>query len=106
MEMQQMFEQLLAGQTEMVARLEKKMDAYNEKMDACHEKVMAMLDAHRERTMACLGQMEANTEKIDPGMMQFAEEHQDVPNEDVAVMPVKGLKKRRPPKVPNLCKSE
>jgi hypothetical protein len=37
------------------------------------------------------------TEKIEknPGMMQSAEEHQDVHNEDVAVMPVKGLKKRR-----------
>jgi hypothetical protein len=36
------------------------------------------------------------TEKIEenPEMMQSAEEHQDVPNEDVAVMPVKGLKKR------------
>jgi hypothetical protein len=37
------------------------------------------------------------TEKIepDPGMMQSAEEHQDVPSEDVVVRPVKGLKKRR-----------
>jgi hypothetical protein len=36
-------------------------------------------------------------EKIetDPGMMQSAEEHQDILSEDVAVMPVKGLKKRR-----------
>jgi hypothetical protein len=37
------------------------------------------------------------TEKIepDPEMMQFAEEHQDVPSEEVVVRPVKGLKKRR-----------
>jgi hypothetical protein len=37
------------------------------------------------------------TEKIeqDPGMMQSVEEHHDVPIEEVAVMPVKGLKKRR-----------
>jgi hypothetical protein len=37
------------------------------------------------------------TEKIepDPGMMQSAEEHQDILSEDVVVMPVKGLKKRR-----------
>jgi hypothetical protein len=37
------------------------------------------------------------TEKIetDPGMMQSAEEHQDILSEHVAVMPVKGLKKRR-----------
>jgi hypothetical protein len=37
------------------------------------------------------------TEKIetDSGMMQSAEEHQDILSEDVAVMPVKGLKQRR-----------
>jgi hypothetical protein len=35
------------------------------------------------------------TEKIHPGMMQSAEEHQDVPSEDVVMKPVKGLKKRR-----------
>jgi hypothetical protein len=37
------------------------------------------------------------TEKIelDPGMMKSAEEHQDVRCKDDAVMPVKGLKKRR-----------
>jgi hypothetical protein len=36
------------------------------------------------------------TEKIetDPGMMQSTEEHQDILSEDVAVLPVKGLKKR------------
>jgi hypothetical protein len=28
-------------------------------------------------------------------MMQSAEEHQDIPSEDVAVMPVKGLRKKR-----------
>jgi hypothetical protein len=81
MEIQQMFEQLLAGQ----ARLLKIMDAY-------HEERMAMSDAHQKRMIACLGQTDANTEKTDPGMMQSAEEHQDVPSEDVAVMPVKGLK--------------
>jgi hypothetical protein len=49
------------------------------------------------KSTACQDAMEANPEKIeqDPGMMQSVEEHQDVPNEDVAVMPVKGLKKRR-----------
>jgi hypothetical protein len=78
-----MFEQLLAGQ----ARLLKRMDAY-------HEERMAMLDAHQKRMTACLGETDANTEKINPGMMQSVEKHQDVPSEDVAVMPVKGLKKR------------
>jgi hypothetical protein len=84
MEMQQMFERLLVGQV----RLLKRMDAY-------HEERMAMSDAHQKRMIAYLGETDANTEKINLGMMQSAEEHQDVPSEDVAVMPVKGLKKRR-----------
>jgi hypothetical protein len=57
-------------------------------MDAFHEKRMAMLEAQQKRMMAWFGQTEANTEKIEPGMMQSVEEHQDVPNEDVTVMPV------------------
>jgi hypothetical protein len=50
---------------------------------------MTMLDDHQKRMMA-MRKIEQN-----PGMMQSVEEHQDVPNEDVAVMPVKGLKKWR-----------
>jgi hypothetical protein len=59
------------------------------RMDAIHEKRMAMLDDHQRRMMA--------TKKIEqnPKMMQSVEEHRDVPGEDVAVMPVKGLKKQR-----------
>jgi hypothetical protein len=57
-------------------------------MNAYHEKRMAVLVAHQKRMMACLRQTEANTEKIDPGMMHSAEEHQDIPTEDVPVMPV------------------
>jgi hypothetical protein len=33
--------------------------------------------------------------KPDPGMMQSVEEHQEIPKEEAAVMPVKGLRKRR-----------
>jgi hypothetical protein len=55
---------------------------------------MAMLDAHQKMMIACLGETVANKEKINPGMMQSVEEHQDVPSEDVTVMPVKGLKER------------
>jgi hypothetical protein len=63
-------------------------------MDAFHETRMTMLEAQQKRMMACLGQTEANTEKIDPGMIQSVEEHQDVPNEDVAVMLVVEPRKR------------
>jgi hypothetical protein len=51
-------------------------------------------EAHKS-LMAGLGLIKANTEKINSGVMQSIEEHHDVPSEDVAVMPVKGLKKRR-----------
>jgi hypothetical protein len=95
--------------------------AFQEKMDAFHEKRMTMLEEQEKRMIACFGQTEARleyeeaasgninndrnettadneaTEKIEKnrGMMQSIEEHQDVPNEDVAVVPVNGLRKRR-----------
>jgi hypothetical protein len=58
-----------------------------------------MFDAYEKRMMACLGQTEANTEKTeqDTEMIQSAEEHQDVPSEGVAVMPV--AKSRKPRRV-------
>jgi hypothetical protein len=72
MEMQQMLERLLAGQ----ARFEEKAEA-DRKAD--QEDLLARMDAmfetNKKRMMACLGQTEANTEKIDPGMMQSIEEH-------------------------------
>jgi hypothetical protein len=100
---------------QMLAKLQASQNAY-------YEKIMAMSDALHERTIACFGQMETRLEyeeptsgnikddrnemtayneateeieKINPGMMQSVEEHQDVLNEDVAVMPVGEPKKRR-----------
>jgi hypothetical protein len=46
---------------------------------------MAKLNAHHERT---LGHREATETEPDPEMMQSAEEHQEIPNEDASVMPV------------------
>jgi hypothetical protein len=79
------YNEMKANQEELLAR-----------MDDYHEKRMAMLDAHQKRMIACLGQMEANTKKTeqDPGMMPSMKEHQDTPTEEVAVMPVKGLRKQ------------
>jgi hypothetical protein len=56
-----------------------------------------MFDAYEKRMMACLGQMKVHTKKTeqDPGMMPSVEEHQYTSTEEVAVMPVKGLRKRR-----------
>jgi hypothetical protein len=58
---------------------------------------MAMLDAHHERMMACLGKTEADTEKTepDPGMMQYTEGHQEISKGEAAVMPVGEPRKRR-----------
>jgi hypothetical protein len=47
-----------------------------------------MFDAYEKSIMDSLGQVEANTEKIDPGMMQPMEEHQGILKEDAVVMPV------------------
>jgi hypothetical protein len=79
-----------ADKKDLLTRMETKIDAY-------HEKRMVMFHAYEKRMMACLGQTEANTEEneINPGMMQSAEEHQDIPTEDVTVMPVGRPRKRR-----------
>jgi hypothetical protein len=78
-------------------KVEARMANFEEKMDDYRNKRMAMLDAHHKSIMVSLGQTETNTEKTvpDPEMMQSAEEHRDVPSEDVIVRPVKGLRKRR-----------
>jgi hypothetical protein len=57
-------------------------------MKAVIQSVRSELD---ERT-AC---HEATETEPDPGMMQSTEEHQEIPKEEAAVMPVGGLMKRR-----------
>jgi DNA gyrase/topoisomerase IV subunit A len=86
---------------EMLARMEAKMEANQAEMKAdrkaYHEAMMAMLDAHHERMMDCLEKTKENTEKTepDPGMMQSTEEHQEIPREEAAVLPVGEPRKRR-----------
>jgi hypothetical protein len=48
------------------------------------EWLMDLKDGQKETT-AC---NEATGTKLDPGMMQSIEEHQEIPKEDAAVMPV------------------
>jgi hypothetical protein len=83
-----------ADQEEILARIKGEDRQANQELLA---RMDAMIDAYEKRRMACLGQTESNTGKIeqDTEMMQSAEEHQDLPSEDVVVRPVKGLKKRR-----------
>jgi hypothetical protein len=85
-----------------------KLTACQDTMEANPEEDEAVLErqrVHNEETTVHSLKDDQNettayneaTEKIetDSGMMQSAEEHQDVPIEEVTVMPVKGLKKRR-----------
>jgi hypothetical protein len=79
------------------------------KEDAVVKKVNGRKKRHRGRKLAagdtkvyqgmtaCQKPTEADMENIepDPRMVQSALEHQEIPTEDVAVMPVKGLRKRR-----------
>jgi hypothetical protein len=62
----------------------------------CKETISANIEASQETT-ACHEETEADTEKIEPGprMTQSVKEHQEVPKENDAVMPVGGLRKRR-----------
>jgi hypothetical protein len=61
---------LEANREEMLARIKEDRKANQEdllaRMDTCHEKRMAMLDAHHERTMACFGQTEATDFRVNP----------------------------------------
>jgi hypothetical protein len=67
--------------------------AFQEKMDAC----VASRRNDRKEIKSCQEPTEANTEKNepDPGTMESVEEHQEIPKEEVAAMPVGGLRKRR-----------
>jgi hypothetical protein len=106
MESQQIVELLLSMQAKIDAETEAiraetkaiqaKTKAMREDMKADHEEMMAMLGACHKRMMACLGKMEADTEKPnpDPGMMQSTEAHQEIPKGEAAVMPVGELRKQ------------
>jgi hypothetical protein len=85
-------------------KMDTKMDSYQKmaeastvkfegKMEEIVEAFLTKIGVIREKTTTC----DEATEKTEPGpdMMQSAEEHQDVPREEAAVMPVRGLRKRR-----------
>jgi hypothetical protein len=86
-------EKMMQQIIEMLAKAEADTKAYQEKMAADQEDMLTRMDAIFEtykKRMRATKKTEQN-----PEMMQSAEEHQDVPSEDIAVMPVKGLKKWR-----------
>jgi hypothetical protein len=92
---------------ETKARREKRMEANTNddrnESTACEDVMEARLEyeepasgdikGEQNETTACM-EMKDKIEE-NPEMMQSVEEHHDAPSEDVAVMPVKGLRKRR-----------
>jgi hypothetical protein len=110
-------EDLKSGQAKMIAAIKGKMDAMitniknaRKEMTACQEVTVAnseKMEPNLEEKETVLERHEIPNEEVtvhsqeamktepDPGMMQSAEEHQEFPKEDAAVMPVRGLKKRR-----------
>jgi hypothetical protein len=88
-------EEIKSGQAEMKSIV----NAFQEKMDAS----IANRKEDRKETMSCQvtttchEATDTDLENIepDPGTMQSVEEHQEIPKEAAAVMPVGGLGKRR-----------
>jgi hypothetical protein len=73
---------------EMLARVEAKLVA-------SHKRMMTMLDAHHESSVVSLGKTEATDFKAIPEEMESVTEHQELPKEEPAVMPVGEPRKRR-----------
>jgi hypothetical protein len=106
METQQMMELLLSrmdanqetmktNQDVLLKTVKGIMAKISAKMDAQHKKMMAMLVAHHERTVASLGKMDAKDFKAIPEEMETVTEHEEIPEEDATVMPVGEPRKRR-----------
>jgi hypothetical protein len=84
-----------------IAIIKTMMDSYQKKAEDSMAKLEGKMVETMERQMKHLMTAKWNTHQevteTDPNteMMQSAEEHQDIPNEVAAVMPVRGLRKRR-----------
>jgi hypothetical protein len=78
-------EKMAADKEDLLAKIKEEMIANQEELLAKMDLMMVTWNTHTE------------TKKIeqDPEMMQSVEEHQDIPTEDVAVMPVRELRKWR-----------
>jgi uncharacterized protein YdaU (DUF1376 family) len=98
MEMQQMLERLFALQEQIIAEMkaDREMMAAETK-DMRNKRMEAHMSDGQKETTACQDAMEANLEKTEsnPGIMQYIEEHQEIPKEEAAVKPVGGPRKRR-----------
>jgi hypothetical protein len=108
--MQQILARMDADREEEKAYREKMAadrKAYQDQMLADMKAHQAHMDSNRKKMLDSMAKFEeimdfmkstlnrqTEAKKIDPGMIKSAEEHQDVRSKDVAVMPVKGLRKR------------
>jgi hypothetical protein len=90
-DLKEMREEIKSGQAEMrstVCAMQSKLK------ETIHHRMKAVLQPIRtelDETTACNGATET---KPDPGMMQSIEEHQEIPKEDAAVLPVGGPRRR------------
>jgi hypothetical protein len=75
---------------EMLAKLEAKTDANQEKMDAW----IAEIKAWRTETMVCQEATDTCLESKEPTNMESITGHEEVHKEEVTVQPVRALKKR------------
>jgi hypothetical protein len=88
-----------AKQEEFLAEISTRMDANMTKMVAIQSELEETIKHQMQQLLSYVDKStrnlpEATKIEPDPEMMQFVEEHQEVPREEAANMPVKGLKKR------------
>jgi hypothetical protein len=76
----------------IMAKIRAETDTIRAETKAIHERRMAKLDAYQERMMA---HREATETKLDPGLMQSTEKHQEIPKGEASVMLVGVPRKRR-----------
>jgi hypothetical protein len=89
-----------ANQAEMDANqvrlevTEDKMETHQARKEANYEEMMAKLDAHHERMMACLGRTEGTDLEANPVETQSEAVHRTVPKDHAVVKSSGALKKR------------
>jgi hypothetical protein len=75
----------------MLARMQENIKSDQAEIRSTLDEYLMDLEDGRKETTAC---NEATETEPDPGMMQSTEEHQEIPKEEVAVMPVGEPRKR------------
>jgi hypothetical protein len=88
-----------AAKQELLAEISARMDANMTKMAAIRSELEETMKHEMQHFLSYVNEStqnlpEATKIEQDPGMMQSVEEHQDIPREEAASMPVRGLRKR------------